>query len=46
MFWKFPLKIQTYNSENQQWGHRIFDTHKEFVEYVEDQFKESPDFLT
>lgn len=43
MFWKYPLKIQTYKSENQQWGHRIFETEKEFIEYVSSQFKESPD---
>lgn len=43
MFWKFPLKIQTYTSENQQWGHRIFETQGEFTDYVREQFKESPD---
>ena len=43
MFWEFPLKIQTYTSENQQWGHRIFEDKEDFVVYMEDQFKESPD---
>jgi hypothetical protein len=43
MFWKFPLKIQTYTSENQQWGTRIFETPDEFTNYVESQFKESPE---
>lgn len=43
MYLEFPLKIQTYNSENQQWGHVEFLTKKEFTNYVKDQFKESPD---
>lgn len=40
---EYPLKIQTYNSENQQWGHTEFQTKREFVEYMKGQFKESPD---
>ena len=40
---EFPLKIQTYNSENQQWGTKEFQTRKDFVLYMKDQFKESPD---
>lgn len=43
MFWQFPLKIQTYNSENQQWGHREFETKEDFASYMASQFKESPD---
>jgi hypothetical protein len=43
MFWQYPLKIQTYNSENQQWGHREFESHEEFTAYVASQFKESPE---
>lgn len=38
-FWEFPLKIQTYNSENQQWGHREFADQKEFTDFMWDQFK-------
>lgn len=37
--WEFPLKIQTYNSENQQWGHEIFETKKDFIDYMWTQFK-------
>lgn len=37
--WDFPLKIQTYNSENQQWGHITFDTKKDFVDFMWKQFK-------
>lgn len=40
---EFPLKLQTYNSENQQWGTRDFETLAEFIIYMKDQFKESPD---
>lgn len=43
MFWQYPLKIQTYNSENQQWGHREFETKEDFVSFISSQFKESPD---
>lgn len=43
MFWEFPLKIQTYSSENQLWGHRIFEDKDEFIAFLEEQFKESPD---
>lgn len=43
MFWEFPLKIQTYITENQQWGIRTFEDKDEFIIYMEDQFKESPD---
>lgn len=43
MFWQYPLKIQRYDSENQQWGHVEFADHAEFVVFVKDQFKESPD---
>ena len=43
MFWEFPLKIQTYTSENQQWGHKIFEDKEDFIIYMEEQFKESPD---
>lgn len=39
MFWKFPLKVQTYNSENQQWGHRTFEDQSEMVEFMWKQFK-------
>lgn len=39
MFWQFPLKVQTYNSENQQWGHRTFETHVDFVDFMWKQFK-------
>ena len=40
---EFPLKIQTYNSENQQWGTVDFETIKDFILFVRDQFKESPE---
>jgi hypothetical protein len=43
MFWEFPLKIQTYDSENQQWGYRDFETKREFVSFIRDQFLESPE---
>lgn len=38
MFWEFPLKIQTYNSENQQWGNRTFEK-DDLVSFMWDQFK-------
>lgn len=37
--WKFPLKVQTYYSENQQWGYKEFETKKAFTEYIREQFK-------
>ena len=40
---EFPLIIQTYNSENQQWGTKEFEKRKDFVDYMKSQFKESPD---
>lgn len=43
---KYPLKIQTYDSENQQWGTETFETKKDFTIYMWDQFKESPDKYT
>jgi hypothetical protein len=43
MFWEFPLKIQTYDSENQQWGHRDFSTKREFISFIREQFLESPE---
>lgn len=42
MFWEFPLKIQTYDSENQQWGSKEFETHEEFLLFMQGQFKECP----
>lgn len=43
---EFPLKIQTYDSENQQWGIQEFETQKEFILFMKDQFKESPELYT
>ena len=43
MFLEFPLRIQSYSSENQQWSYIDFETRKEFVAYMKDQFKESPE---
>lgn len=43
MIFDFPLKIQTYDSENQQWGNVEFQTKREFVTFLQDQFKESPE---
>jgi hypothetical protein len=43
MFWQYPLKIQTYDSENQQWGIKEFETEDDFTSFVRKQFKESPD---
>jgi len=40
---EFPLSIQTYDSENQQWGTRDFETLTDFTIYMKDQFKESPE---
>src|SRR5688572_10874270 len=40
---EFPLKLQTYDSENQQWGSKDFETRTDFILYVKDQFKESPE---
>ncbi len=43
MFWQYPLRIQKYNSENQQWSYVDFADHAEFTVFVKAQFKESPD---
>lgn len=43
---EFPLKVQTYKTENQQWGHKEFETEKDFIVFMFDQFKESPDKYT
>jgi len=40
---EFPLKIQSYDSENQQWSTTDFEEEKDFVDFVQDQFKESPE---
>ena len=40
---EYPLKIQTYSSENQQWGITEFQSHEDFLKYMQSQFKESPD---
>jgi hypothetical protein len=40
---EFPLKVQTYNSENQQWGTQDFEKLADFIIYMKDQFKESPE---
>lgn len=39
MFWEFPLKIQTLNAETNEIGSRIFDTQKEFIEFLETRFR-------
>ncbi len=43
---KFPLEIQTYDSENQQWGTKDFKTQKDFIDFMWNQFKESPELYT
>ncbi len=43
---EFPLKLQTYNSENQQWSFTEFETEDSFIIYMKDQFKESPEHYT
>lgn len=43
MFWEYPLKIQTYDSENQLWGTVTIETKDDHITFVESQFKESPD---
>lgn len=40
---EFPLKIQTYDPENQQWGTTDFETVEDFTVFMESQFKESPE---
>jgi hypothetical protein len=39
MFWSFPLKIQTYESDIDYWGHREFETKEEFIDFCYKQFK-------
>lgn len=39
MFWKFPLKIQTLNTTNDERGHREFANNEEFIEFLWSQFK-------
>lgn len=43
MFWEYPLTIQTYTSENQQWGTREFQKESDFITFNKEQFQESPD---
>lgn len=43
---EFPLKVPTYNSENQQWSVTDFETLADFIIYVKSQFNESPDLYT
>lgn len=43
---EFPLKVQTYDSENQQWGNADFQTIGDFIVFMRNQFKEAPDLYT
>ncbi len=43
MFWEYPLKIQTYDSENQLWSNITIETKDDHITYMRSQFKESPD---
>lgn len=44
MFWKFPLKVQAYTSQTDSWYTKEFATKKDFTAYIQDQFKEEPQF--
>lgn len=39
MIWKYPLKIQTLDTENNETGYRTFEKKQEFVDFMWDQFK-------
>lgn len=39
MFWEFPLKIQTLNTETNTTGHKSFETKEDFISYMYSQFK-------
>lgn len=39
MFWQYPLKIQTYDSETKVWGYKQFIDKKEHLEFCKQQFK-------
>lgn len=38
MFWEFPLKIQTLDTETNNTDYRIFETQEEFTQFVGSQF--------
>lgn len=39
MFWTFPLVVQCYDSNSNNWYTKTFDTQKIMTEYVQSQFK-------
>jgi hypothetical protein len=38
MFWEFPLKVQTLNTQTNEQGYRTFETKEELEHFVESQF--------
>lgn len=38
MYWEFPLKIQTLDTETNETGYRTFETKEEFTNYIHSQF--------
>lgn len=39
MFWKFPLKVQTLDTQTNEIGYRTFEAKQDFIEYMWTQFK-------
>lgn len=39
MIWKFPLKIQTFDTRTLEKGFQNFETKEEFIQFMWDQFK-------
>jgi len=39
MFWKYPLTVQSYNSGPTEWTTYTFETKKDHIDYIQNQFK-------
>ncbi len=44
MFWKFPLSVQAWSSSANDWYAIEFGTKIQFLEYIQAQFKQEPQF--
>lgn len=42
MFWKYPLKVQSWSSASQDWYTTTFETVDEHIDFIYAQFKEEP----
>lgn len=42
MFWKYPLKVQSWSTSSNDWYTTTFNSQEEHINFIEAQFKEEP----